>query len=64
MHVGSSVVDFKPQVPRMCLFTDLSHMHSRTASCRAIISAWFEEVATRVCFVDLQDIAVLPMVKT
>ena len=27
-----------------------------------IISTWFEEVATRVCFIDYQDNKVFPMV--
>ncbi|PRQ32335.1 hypothetical protein RchiOBHm_Chr5g0045231 [Rosa chinensis] len=64
MQVGSSVVELKPLVPRICVMIALNHTHSRTASCRAMISEWFEEVATRVCLVDLQDIAMFPMVNT
>ena len=45
----------------------LSHTHSLLASWSAMISAWFEEVATiggtSVCFWEGQDIAVPPIVK-
>ena len=39
-------------------------MHSRLVSCSARISEWLEDVATRVCFVDFQEIVVPLKVKT
>ncbi len=60
--VGLSLIVDKPHFSRMCWITDLSHMHSRLASWIAIISEWFEEVATSVCLTDLHEIAVLPHV--
>ena len=53
-----------PLLDRMCLLIDLSQTHSLLVSWRAIISAWFEEVATSVCFWDRHDIAIPPTVKT
>jgi hypothetical protein len=35
-----------------------SHAHSREASYDAIISEWFVEVETKVCFDDFHEIAV------
>ena len=46
----------------MCCIMDLDQTHSRLASFMASISEWLEEVATIVCFNDLQDIAVFPYV--
>ena len=43
--------------------TALNQKHSQVASCKAIL-VWLDEVATKVCLVDLQDIAVPPTVKT
>ena len=58
MLVGSSVVHFKPQLLRTCVIMDPIHIHSRTTLWRAIISALFEDIATKICSVDLQDIMV------
>ena len=38
--------------------------HSRDASCEAIISEWLVDIATRFCFVDIQEKAVPPCKKT
>ena len=37
--------------------------HSRDASCEAIISEWLVDIATRFCFVDIQEKAVPPCKK-
>ncbi|KAL6195928.1 hypothetical protein ACLB2K_031545 [Fragaria x ananassa] len=35
--VGSLMVDIKPLVARICVITDLNHIHSRSGSCRVMI---------------------------
>ena len=45
-------------IVRTCVIMDPIHIHSRTTSWRAIISALFEDIATRVYSVDLQDVTV------
>ena len=40
----------KPQDSSIWCVIDLIHTHSLLASCSAIISGWFEEVATSVYF--------------
>ena len=45
-------------IVRTCVIMDPIHIHSRTTLWRAMISALFEDIATRVCSVDLQDIIV------
>ena len=42
--------------------TTLNQKHSQVGSCKERISAWLDEVATKVCLVDLQEIAVSPTV--
>ena len=46
----------------MCCIMNFNQTHSQLASCMTNISEWLEEVATIVCFIDLQDIAVFPLV--
>ena len=41
---------------------DLNHMHSLLATCRVITSAWFDDVATSVCFCERHEIAI-PSIK-
>jgi len=53
-----------PLLDRICRFIDLSHTHSLLASWNAIISVWYEEVSTSVCFCERHDMAVPPIVKT
>jgi len=60
--VGTLTSYFKPHLSLVKCITDLNHTHSLLASWIAIISAWFEEVATIDCFVDRHDIAVPPYV--
>ena len=44
----------------ICCIMDINQTHCRLASCMTSISEWLEEVATIVCFTDLQDIAIFP----
>ena len=44
--------------------TALSQKHSRVSLCKVKISAWLDKVATKVCLVDLQKIAMPSTVKT
>ena len=53
--VGLFFIEDNPHDFLMCCIIDLNH-----ASCMASISELLEEVATIVCFTDLQDIAVFP----
>lgn len=53
-----------PLATCMCWLIDLSHTHSWDDLWSAIVYAWFEEVATRVCFWERQEIAVPPIVET
>ena len=52
----------KSQVLRIYTITTLNGKHSQVTLCKA--RAWLEEVATKVCLVDLQDIVVSPTVNT
>ena len=54
----------KPQDSSIWCVIDLIHTHSLLASCSAIISEWFEEVATSVYFWERQEIAVPLFVNT
>ena len=58
--VGLFLIEDNPHDFLMCCIMDLDQTHSRLASCMTSISEWLEEVATIVCFTDLQDIAVFP----
>ena len=62
-RIVGSVFSLIPLLEQMCRLIDLSHTHSLLASWSAMISAWFEEVATSVCFWERQDMAVPPIVK-
>ena len=59
-NVGLFLIEDNPHDFLMYCIMDLNQTHSRLASYMASISGWFEEVATVVCFTDLQDIAVFP----
>lgn len=39
-------------------------MYSRLASCIARVSEWLEDVTTKVCFVDFQEIVIPLNIKT
>ena len=58
--IGLFLIEDNPHDFMMCCIMDLNQTHSRLASCIASISEWLEEVATIVCFTDLQDIVVFP----
>ena len=58
--VGLFLIEDNPHDFLMCCIMDLNQTYYRLASCMTSISKWFEEVATIVCFTDLQDIAVFP----
>ena len=62
--VGLPLIDSSPHSSWMCWIIDLNQTHSRPASYRAINSAWFDDVAVSVCFVDRYEIAVPPYVNT
>lgn len=55
--VGSLVISI-PLAVWIWWLTYLSHTHSLLASCSAIISTWFEKVATSLYFLECHDIAV------
>ena len=56
--VGLFLIKDNPHDFLMCCIMDLNQTYSRLFSCMASISEWLEEVATIVCFTDLQDITV------
>ena len=56
--VGLFLIEDNPHDFLMYCIMDLKQTHSRLVSCMTSISEWLEEVATIVCFTDLQDIAV------
>ena len=58
--VGLFLIEDNPHDFLMCCIMGVNQTHSRLASCMASIFEWLEEVATIVCFTDLQDIAVFP----
>ena len=58
--VGLFLIEDNPHDFLMCYITVLNQTHSRLASCMASIFEWLEEVATIVCFTDVQDIVVFP----
>ena len=58
--IGLFLIEDNPHDFLMCYIMDLNQTHSRLASCMASIFEWLEEVATIVCFTDLQDITVFP----
>ena len=57
--VGRSTTEIRPLVLRICSVTAFNQKHSCDASCRARISAWFEQVTISVFLVDLQVIRCL-----
>ena len=54
------LIEDNPRDFMMCCIMDLNQTHYRLASCMTSISEWLEEVATIVCFTDLQDVTVFP----
>ena len=58
--VSLFLIEDNPHDFLMCSVMDLNQTHSRLASCMASIFEWLEKMATIVCFIDLQDIAVFP----
>ena len=50
--VGIFFFKEKPHISWIWWVIDLNQTHSQLASWMAIISAWFEEVATNVCFIE------------
>ena len=58
--VGLFLIEANPHDFLMCRIMDLNQTQSQLASCTTSIFEWLEEVATIVCFTDLQDIVVFP----
>ena len=56
--IGLFLIEDNPHDFLMYCIMDINQTHSRLASCMTSISEWLEEVATIVCFIDLQDIVV------
>lgn len=52
------------QIPQIWWITDRNYMYSRLISCIARISEWLEDVTTKVCFVDFQEIVIPLNIKT
>ena len=60
--VGLFLIEDNPHDFLMCCIMDLNQTYLRLVSCMTSISEWLEEVDTIVCFSDLQDITVFPLV--
>ena len=58
--VGLLFIENNPHDFLICCIMDFNQTYSRLASCMESISEWLKEVATIVCFTDLQDISVFP----
>jgi len=62
--IGASLIEDNPLVLWIYSIIALNQTHSLVASWSAVSYAWFKEVTTKICSVNLQHVTIFSMVKT